>query len=182
MAVAWWAGPWLLDPSMMEATGVEGSKVEVPTSLPDADADPQGGLDPLSADIAALVLRLAEQLQASGARVVAEFDLTPAQSQVLLELEDDPPMRGLAQRLGCDASNVTGLTDRLEARGLVQRRPDGQDRRVKRVALTEEGRRVRRQLEARLAKDRPLVAKLGRSDQRTLHSLLRRALDATTVQ
>lgn len=31
------------------------------------------------------------------------------------------PMRALAELLGCDASNVTGIVDRLEARGLVRR-------------------------------------------------------------
>jgi DNA-binding MarR family transcriptional regulator len=54
-----------------------------------------------------------------------------------------------------------GHHHRLEARGLIERRPDVQDRRSKRVALTDAGRRVRRQLEARLAGDRPLVAGLS---------------------
>ena len=52
-------------------------------------------------------------------------------------------MRGVAARLGFDSSNLTGLVDRLEARGLIARHPDPTDRRVKAVALTAEGRRVR---------------------------------------
>ncbi len=52
-------------------------------------------------------------------------------------------MRKLAQKLKCEPSNVTGIVDRLEAWGLVERRPDPGDRRVKVAAATDEGRRVR---------------------------------------
>ena len=51
-------------------------------------------------------------------------------------------MRKLAQKLKCEPSNVTGIVDRLEARGLVERRPDPADRRVKLAAATDEGRRM----------------------------------------
>ena len=54
------------------------------------------------------------------------------------------PCGKLAQKLKCEPSNVTGIVDRLEARGLVERRPDPADRRVKLAAATEEGRRVAR--------------------------------------
>ena len=56
----------------------------------------------------------------------------------LLSLEP-LPMRKLARKLKCEPSNVTGIVDRLEARGLVERRPDPADRRVKLAAATEEG-------------------------------------------
>ena len=48
-------------------------------------------------------------------------------------------MRKIAQKLKCEPSNITGIVDRLEARGLVERRPDPADRRVKLAAPTEEG-------------------------------------------
>ena len=44
-------------------------------------------------------------------------------------------MSSLAELLVCDASNITGIADRLEARGLVERRSVGADRRVKTLAL-----------------------------------------------
>src|SRR5262245_39086312 len=83
----------------------------------------------------------------------ADFNLSPAQWHVLHLLEPDRPlpMGRLAQTLSCDASNVTGLVDRLEARGLVQRRPSSDDRRVKVLALTASGSRVRAQLLKRMA-------------------------------
>ncbi len=59
-------------------------------------------------------------------------------------------MHKLAAELGCDNSNVTGLVDRLAARGLVAREPGPRDRRVRQVVLTPAGRRLRGQLLARL--------------------------------
>ena len=50
------------------------------------------------------------------------------------------PQRRLAERFGCDPSNVSLLVDRLEARGLVERRPDPSDRRAKLVVATDAGR------------------------------------------
>src|SRR6266516_2832375 len=73
-------------------------------------------------------------LPASG----AEFDLSPVQCHVLHLIEPGRPlpMSRLADTLSCDASNVTGLVDRLESRGLVRRRSSPQDRRVKVLQLT----------------------------------------------
>lgn len=76
----------------------------------------------------------------------AEFDLHPAQAGALLNLDEPLPMHELASQLACDSSNVTGITDRLEARGLVTRRPSPEDRRVKHVVLTARGRRLRSRL------------------------------------
>src|SRR5262245_32090841 len=62
-----------------------------------------------------------------------EFEVTPAQAHLLQELEPDRPvpMNELAGALGCDASNVTGLVDKLETRGLIERQTVRKDRRVK---------------------------------------------------
>ena len=71
----------------------------------------------------------------------AEFDLSPIQCHVLHLLEPGRPlpMSRLADTLSCDASNVTGLVDRLESRGLVRRQPSSHDRRVKVLQLTPTG-------------------------------------------
>ena len=53
----------------------------------------------------------------------AALDLHPAQAGALLQLDSPLPMTELAALLACDNSNVTGLIDRLEARGLVARQP-----------------------------------------------------------
>lgn len=57
-------------------------------------------------------------------------------------------MRDLSQRLMVTGGNVTGLTDRLVAEGLVERRDDAQDRRAITVSLTREGRRQFRAMAA----------------------------------
>src|SRR5262245_21874715 len=110
--------------------------------------------------------------------VAAECGLTPAQCQVLRLLRPDSPlpMCGLAARLGCDASNVTGIVDRLEARGLVERRAAGHDRRVKELALTPAGVAARALVIERLGEPPEPIARLSASDQRTLCAILRRAL------
>src|ERR1700761_7739609 len=71
-----------------------------------------------------------------------ELDLHPAQAGALLQLAEPLSMNHLAGELGCDNSNVTGLVDRLAARGLVSRREDPDDRRVRQVVLTAAGRRT----------------------------------------
>jgi len=70
--------------------------------------------------------------------LAAGLQLSPAQCHVLRLIEPGRPvpMGQLAETLACDASNVTGLVDRLESRGLVRRRPSAADRRVKVLDLT----------------------------------------------
>src|SRR5436305_12556482 len=72
---------------------------------------------------------------------LGELDLTFAQAHMLRLLEPGKPlpMSALAERLLCDASNVTGLADRLEARGLVRRESAEGDRRVKALTITPDG-------------------------------------------
>ncbi len=123
------------------------------------------------------VLGLSERMRRHYAERVDEFDLTSTQAHLLRELAPGPrPMGELAGRLACDASNVTGLTDRLEARGLVERRAAPGDRRVKVLALTHEGERVQRALWERLMTDSPVAAGLDRRDQQVLLGLLQRVV------
>ena len=85
-------------------------------------------------------------------------------------------MGRLARSLACDASNVTGIVDRLEARGLLERQPDEADRRLKVIALTPRGAAIRVRLIERLAEPPDAIAGLSGEDQRLLCDILRRAL------
>jgi DNA-binding MarR family transcriptional regulator len=131
----------------------------------------------------ALLLQVGfELVSAHFAAAVAELDLAPAQARALHELDLDRPisMRELAERLKSDPSNVTGLIDRLEARGLVERRPDPTDRRIKGLALTPAGAQLRKRLFARLYSAPPSVAALSEHDQRVLRDVLQRVVSVST--
>ena len=77
----------------------------------------------------------------------------------------------------CDSSNVTGITDRLEERGLVRREPGEKDRRVKMLVLTEEGEKIRTEVTKRLAEPPPWLADLPEADQRKLKEILEAAIE-----
>ena len=110
--------------------------------------------------------------------IAAEFELAPAQLGALKALDpDDPvPMRHLAQALACDNSNVTGIVDRLEARGLVERRPDPSDRRVKMLVVTADGAELRRRVKKRMEEPPEALTRLTEEEQAQLRDLLRKAL------
>jgi DNA-binding MarR family transcriptional regulator len=111
--------------------------------------------------------------------VASEFELSPPQVRALGVLEPDRPvpMSELAEALHCDNSNVTGIVDRLEDRGLVERRSATHDRRVKMLAVTERGAEVRERLAERLERPPDALARLSPDDQRTLRDIMRRALE-----
>src|SRR5262245_50525886 len=90
---------------------------------------------------------------------VGSFGLSPMQFHALRLLEPGRTMAmsELAEQLFCDASNVTGIVDRLEARGLVERR-SVDDRRVKALAVTLKGEELRAQMIARLGDPPPGIA------------------------
>ena len=108
--------------------------------------------------------------------IAAEFDLHPGQA-ICLRLLDQPRAMGeLATAMHCDNSNITGIVDRLEERGLVERTAAERDRRVKLIALTERGREIRDELNRRMAEPPEVIERLSLADQRALRDILRRGL------
>lgn len=75
-----------------------------------------------------------------------EQDLTPPLAMTLRLLDQPRSMRFLADAHHCDASNITGIVDRLEKRGLAERRADTADRRVTVVHRTPDGDAMRTRL------------------------------------
>ncbi|MEV8042365.1 MarR family winged helix-turn-helix transcriptional regulator [Streptomyces griseoluteus] len=135
--------------------------------------------DPLTMEVVELIGDVVARFYADYEEAAASHALTGPQARLLSLLALEPlPMRKLAQRLKCEPSNVTGIVDRLESRGLVERRPDSADRRVKLAAATEEGLRVARDLREGLHFAREPLAGLSTAERSSLRDLLRRMLDA----
>ena len=104
-----------------------------------------------------------------------ELDLTPMQGHALRSLDPERPvaMSVLADVLICDASNVTGIVDKLESRGLIVRQGAENDRRIKMLAVTAKGRELREQLSARLMDPPPAVAATPARVRRQFAEMLR---------
>jgi DNA-binding MarR family transcriptional regulator len=104
------------------------------------------------AELAATLMRVHRQVRTLLGTVAHEFDLTVQQVEMLCVLRDrQPSFRELAELLGCDKTNITGLADRLVRRGLVTRQVDETDRRVARLRLTDEGRGFESKIKAAMA-------------------------------
>jgi MarR family transcriptional regulator, organic hydroperoxide resistance regulator len=111
--------------------------------------------------------------------IAQEFELSPPQVMALRSLDPERPMpmSELACCLRCDNSNVTGIVDRLEDRGLVERRSDERDRRVKMLVVTPEGADVRARLIERFHDAPEPIKRLSHEDQVALRDIMRRALE-----
>ncbi len=109
-------------------------------------------------------------------RRMRSFDLTPPQAITLRKLLDGPlPMGSVAEVLSCDASTVTGIADRLEERGLIQRQVDPADRRVKLLALTATGRDLVESIDGPFTTEIPGIAQLSEAERTELTRLLLRS-------
>lgn len=128
----------------------------------------------LQAELEYRLLVLVDQLRARTAVVAAELGLTPQQAMLLRHLGRPRTMGDLARTLACDRSNVTGLVDRLAARGLVERVVDPDDRRVKHLWLTEQGQALRATLQTRFFAESPATAGLPSAERRQLLLMLRK--------
>jgi MarR family transcriptional regulator, organic hydroperoxide resistance regulator len=110
--------------------------------------------------------------------IARQLDLRPASFGALRALDRPRPMSEIAEVLHCDNSNVTGIVDGLEEKGLARRRPSDDDRRVKMIELTADGRRLRARLIKAVEEPPAWLKGLSERDRRTLRDLLRRAADA----
>jgi DNA-binding MarR family transcriptional regulator len=108
--------------------------------------------------------------------IASAHGLNPGAMNALLFLEPGQlcSMGTLADAWKCDASNVTWLVDRLEERGLAERRPHPTDRRVRTVALTRKGTKIRAQIESKIHEAPARFRELSNSDLETLGRIFRK--------
>ncbi|HVY96385.1 MAG TPA: MarR family transcriptional regulator [Solirubrobacterales bacterium] len=107
--------------------------------------------------------------------IAREHGLRPATFGALRMLDEPRAMGEIAAFLHCDNSNVTGIVDGLEEKGLVERRPAEHDRRVKLIALTAAGRRLRARLMKAVEVPPEWLRDLSPGDQQALREILERA-------
>ena len=109
-------------------------------------------------------------------RVMSEAGLTPNDVRALMALDPERgrTMRELAQEWLCDASNATFIVDRLEERGLAERRSVPTDRRVKMVVLTARGDRMRSRVLERFFEPPPELLELTRADLEAIRDAVQR--------
>lgn len=129
-----------------------------------------------SHELSGKLFMVVERARSDFASIAEDFDLTALQARTVLWLEHPSAMRDLADHLACDASNVTGLADRLEKRGVVQRVPVLDDRRVKHLQLTTVGADLRARLAQRVAERSTVTALLTPRERQQLSELLTKLL------
>jgi DNA-binding MarR family transcriptional regulator len=111
--------------------------------------------------------------------VVAEQGLTQATAQALWMIDPDeapPSMKAMADRLFCNAPNLSFVTNQLVDRGYVERSVDPDDRRSRVLTLTESGRRARATVIAATLALSPF-ARLSPEELLQLMKLLEKALE-----
>jgi len=144
--------------------------------------EPRGTAVPkLDIEIGQLLIELMELMKQHFFTVATELDLTPTQAIALHSLGEPCPMRELAEAIGHDASHITSVVDRLEAQGLVERRVDPKDRRVKLLSLTPAGWALQERIEHLVTARLQLVDRLTTGQRRDLRDLLQLAVGARSV-
>lgn len=134
-----------------------------------------------AADVWRLIMEFGQAQWRRASGMLAQIGLTPGHLKLLMLLEPGQarPMGSLAQDFTCDASTMTWLVDRLEERGLVERRPHPVDRRVKTVVLTPAGIEMKRDALDRLYEPPAELLALDRETLDTLRGALSRLGPAT---
>lgn len=154
------------------------SSGKLPVMQHTSNSDLEKDLTRLHGETWFLVYALMQKLRPYFAAVADQCGLTMQQATALRMIGSQQAlaMRELADVLGCDTANLTGVVDRLEAMELVKRSSSEQDRRVKLLELTEKGLRMREQLVCGLEQAQTPIAELSADDQRLLHALLSQML------
>jgi MarR family transcriptional regulator, lower aerobic nicotinate degradation pathway regulator len=111
----------------------------------------------------------------------AAQNVTPVQFAALQTVARQPGLdqRSLALAIGYDTSTIAGVIDRLEARGLLERRASAEDRRVRLLTLTREGRTLLAQtIPGMLRAQERMLAPLAKADRAVFQRMLKALVEA----
>jgi DNA-binding MarR family transcriptional regulator len=137
-------------------------------------ATPAEAPEDLARALTATFFGVVQRMKQHSARQAAEWEMSVAQVRALYALREPLSMRELADRLYLDPSNLTALVDRLEALGLVERTADAEDRRVKRLVITQKGVELSGKIIDAVFAESPVFDALDAREQRQLLDLLAR--------
>jgi len=115
--------------------------------------------------------------------LAAEYGLTSMQALTLLLVgSNEPrPMNVFSKLYGCDVSNITGIIDGLEQKGLVSRQTHPDDRRIKVIQLEPAGQKLRQKLAKELgSQSSSLFGGLSEHEMEQLMHLIQKVASATT--
>lgn len=141
---------------------------------------PRSGKSKLAADIWKALFDFIIATSAQRVKVLGRHGLTPNDSRALHSLDTrGKTMQSLAREWVCDPSNATWVVDRLEKRGLAERRHLPGDRRVRLVALTRVGRATRDALRREMYRPPPELLRLERADLEVLLAAVSRLSEIT---
>ena len=129
-------------------------------------------------EFAMALYQLVESVRGEHEEAAALVGLTVAQASILTLLVEPLSMRRLAEQMGCDASNITGIVDRLEAKGLVERVVLPSDRRVKSITQTALGKDAVEKFQRQIVRTSSL-ASLSPVARQNLIAALKRVRGAT---
>jgi MarR family transcriptional regulator, lower aerobic nicotinate degradation pathway regulator len=174
MSAAYLADPPSFDRASLAPPSLDPPSLDAPSSPPSAPL-----LAPLPIALHAmpghLIRRIHQQTLARYTALTAEFDVTPVQYAVLHAIGGlpDSDQVGIGRAIACDKATVGPVIDRLQAKGLIVRTPDPNDRRVRRLRLTAEGEALLQAIEPAVAQvQRDLLAPLDDGQAHQLMSLL----------
>lgn len=130
------------------------------------------------AEVASLLFEYISRSKNEWWKITERHHLTPLQFYILEVLHiESIPMNGLGSRLACDASNVTGLVDRLSAQGLIERHEHPNDRRIKIVSITKKGEEKRQLVLKSLASETSFsLARLSFEELGQLEAILHKLI------
>lgn len=140
----------------------------------------QRGTDNRDETLAEAFWSVARQLRRAATDSLAQWDISPSQARALRVLahHDGARLSELAARLHIAARSATEVVDALEAKGLVQRRPDPRDRRATLVAPTRRGAELNATIRtARGTQAERLFGQLSATDRAHLGRILRKLAD-----
>jgi DNA-binding MarR family transcriptional regulator len=135
----------------------------------------------LARALTATVFRVTQRMKQDSARKAAEWEMSVTQVRALYALREPLSMRELAEDLYLDPSNLTALVDRLEDLGLVERQADADDRRVKRLVITEKGVRLSDEIIDAVFAEGTVFDALDTDEQQQLLDLLAKMVDTPTT-